>query len=368
LGDSEDINTDNNEVIREIFTGTVRNIILSTQESPIYIGVGNSTKLESYVSNLGNIDEGEVQIRAQITTQDYSAPIESYFTIGTIGITFELDVFHTINLAKNSSRLLGIDIVLPQDIPIDSTISILFEIQYIDGGIITKSQTVDLMVNHIRKFSIEYGHSSNSLIDDYGKLWINSTIESTVDETFTIEFKNPENWNLLCQSEIVNDSGITIQSPFTASIIRTSSVYCEVLNDGIILEDEIIISIIDANGNKLSQKSISYSFPKKTTDSQSISFKVIGGVSMLVLVMIAGLMLTINRFRNRELEDIDNKPINGPPISGPPITTQNITNNTSQDTTAETSPPLPENGLPQGWTMEQWKYYGQQYLEMTNRQ
>ena len=368
MGNSEDINTDNNEVIREIFTGTVRNIILSTQESPIYIGVGNSTKLESYVSNLGNIDEGEVQIRAQITTQDYSAPIESYFTIGTIGITFELDVFHTINLAKNSSRLLGMDIVLPQDIPIDSTISILFEIQYIDGGIITKSQTVDLMVNHIRKFSIEYGHSSNSLIDDYGKLWINSTIESTADETFTIEFKNPENWNLLCQSELVNDSGITIQSPFTASIIRTSSIYCEVLNDGMILEDEIIISIIDANGNKLSQKSISYSFPKKTTDSQSISFKVIGGVSMLVLIMIAGLILTINRFRHRELEDIDNKPINGPPISGPPITTQNITNNTSQDTTAETSPPLPENGLPQGWTMEQWKYYGQQYLEMTNRQ
>ena len=135
-----------------------------------------------------------------------------------------------------------------------------------------------------------------------------------------------------------------------------------------ILEDEIIISIIDTNGNKLSQKSISYSFPKKTTDSQSISFKVIGGVSMLVLIMIAGLILTINRFRHRELEDIDNKPINGPPISGPPITTQNIAHNTSQDITAETSPPLPENGLPQGWTMEQWKYYGQQYLEMTNRQ
>jgi hypothetical protein len=31
----------------------------------------------------------------------------------------------------------------------------------------------------------------------------------------------------------------------------------------------------------------------------------------------------------------------------------------SQDTT----PPLPDGGLPAGWTMEQWKHYGQQWLE-----
>ena len=110
--------------------------------------------------------------------------------------------------------------------------------------------------------------------------------------------------------------------------------------------------------------SISYSFPERTTESLSISYPLIGGIGMLVVIMIAGLMLTINRFRQREFDDIDNKPINGPPISGPPITTHN----TAQETTAQTSPPLPENGLPQGWTMEQWKYYGQQYLEMTNRQ
>ena len=28
------------------------------------------------------------------------------------------------------------------------------------------------------------------------------------------------------------------------------------------------------------------------------------------------------------------------------------------------SPPIPEEGLPAGWTEEQWLHYGQQYLEM----
>ncbi len=34
----------------------------------------------------------------------------------------------------------------------------------------------------------------------------------------------------------------------------------------------------------------------------------------------------------------------------------------SQPTTGE-APPLPESGLPDGWTMEQWKWYGDEYLE-----
>ena len=26
-------------------------------------------------------------------------------------------------------------------------------------------------------------------------------------------------------------------------------------------------------------------------------------------------------------------------------------------------PPIPEQGLPEGWTMEQWEYYGQEHLD-----
>ena len=27
------------------------------------------------------------------------------------------------------------------------------------------------------------------------------------------------------------------------------------------------------------------------------------------------------------------------------------------------SPPVPDEGLPDGWTMEQWEFYGQQWLD-----
>ena len=34
-----------------------------------------------------------------------------------------------------------------------------------------------------------------------------------------------------------------------------------------------------------------------------------------------------------------------------------------QATSNEQGPALPAEGLPQGWTMEQWTHYGQQYLD-----
>ena len=58
--------------------------------------------------------------------------------------------------------------------------------------------------------------------------------------------------------------------------------------------------------------------------------------------------------------------------SKPPYTPPQNLSQTQQEETVdfehpeEIHPPLPEGGLPSGWTMEQWKYYGEQYLERQN--
>ena len=43
-------------------------------------------------------------------------------------------------------------------------------------------------------------------------------------------------------------------------------------------------------------------------------------------------------------------------------------NQTNTDQSPTGYPPVPQEGLPQGWTLEQWQYYGQQYLDMNRRQ
>lgn len=106
-----------------------------------------------------------------------------------------------------------------------------------------------------------------------------------------------------------------------------------------------------------------------------------GGFAILVVLMVQLMRYSGSR-RNTE-DDIEKytPPLQEHAPSGPPISTQ-ISDDFSQDieveiekrvdsehprTNSERSngPPVPSSGLPEGWTMEQWSYYGQQYLDGT---
>ena len=70
--------------------------------------------------------------------------------------------------------------------------------------------------------------------------------------------------------------------------------------------------------------------------------------------------------------EIQNQTVtSGPPVStnGPPASQVNPEATVQQIQQADTEPQvqsgpeIPAEGLPNGWTMEQWQYYGQQYLD-----
>ena len=81
-----------------------------------------------------------------------------------------------------------------------------------------------------------------------------------------------------------------------------------------------------------------------------------------------------------EETEIIAKTNSGPPISGPPVSTFQDNNNAAitnnpvpnniiqqpTDAVAFSGPPIPDTGLPVGWTHEQWQYYGQKYLDKLN--
>jgi hypothetical protein len=69
--------------------------------------------------------------------------------------------------------------------------------------------------------------------------------------------------------------------------------------------------------------------------------------------------LTGDLFADRE-EKINQKRPEGPP---PQYLFQEALHQAPNGTNTHNGPPLPPNGLPEGWTMEQWEHYGQQWLE-----
>ena len=87
------------------------------------------------------------------------------------------------------------------------------------------------------------------------------------------------------------------------------------------------------------------------------------GVALFLLC--AGLVVLRRTDEENMLKDYDNTAHvnessfeNQDPLQVQPIDEQvTITNDVQQ------TPPLPATGLPQGWTMEQWEYYGQEHLD-----
>ena len=82
----------------------------------------------------------------------------------------------------------------------------------------------------------------------------------------------------------------------------------------------------------------------------------------LISIIIAGILLLIQKTRpsNKSVWEED-APVIEAPLSAPTF------DEFGQENPGET-PPIPEEGLPPGWTEEQWNYYGHQYLAMNETQ
>ncbi len=98
-------------------------------------------------------------------------------------------------------------------------------------------------------------------------------------------------------------------------------------------------------------------------DTGFSALEIIAGILILIIFLgggaLAGLYFS-GYFANRNSH-----------LSQAPQNTQNLNPNPNDkgeqvvdfENRAPEHPPLPEGGLPEGWTMEQWKYYGNQWLE-----
>ena len=102
--------------------------------------------------------------------------------------------------------------------------------------------------------------------------------------------------------------------------------------------------------------------------NSGLSVLMISGIMSLVLLLLISILLSINvtlrrKKQSRDVYDTYDKP------SVNPLLYQVV--NTSKKSSGAAPPPpplmakLPPGGLPDGWSMEQWHYYGEEYLRRT---
>lgn len=105
-------------------------------------------------------------------------------------------------------------------------------------------------------------------------------------------------------------------------------------------------------------------------DSESsntkMNYAIIAAFTGLIIVFIAAARLLFMRPPQEPHEWGTNPPLDvfdtPVPEYYPPETTQQVATLPQMEAVIQ-GPPLPATGLPEGWTMEQWHHYGQQYLD-----
>ena len=377
----DDIDIDDNDIELTLVTDIVRAIELSQTYNTVSTGIGNSTSIRFEIINFGNVDEQDLQILATLNSETYSGIITGYMTIGNTVIPYDFNQYHSISLDKNSSRTVRVDLIIPSDIDIGSIIIFDFSLLVDNEQDERLNHRTELTVNYVRNISVNLSHNT-PVMEDFGSLWVNVSTTSSSDEQYIAEFSTPENWQLICNSALVEDGVVSIEEKLVNSLNRQSATYCEVINLGEIYEGEIRVVLYDDDNVLISEDRVSITFVKPISESANFSSTIIAGgvIFTLLTAIIISLLVVKNRskFDDQEAEISSEQRISGPPISGPPtsnVVTEKavpvIMNSISQNNIQQSPtgyPPVPQEGLPQGWTLEQWQYYGQQYLDMNRRQ
>ena len=113
---------------------------------------------------------------------------------------------------------------------------------------------------------------------------------------------------------------------------------------GTSIEDRI--GCLDTDGDGWSDENDAY--PTDSTRSQALSVAntnvLILGIVLIISLIFTGLFVRKGRSKSEDVKSV--------------IPIENIAK-----TQVSTGPPIPEEGLPPGWTIEQWQYYGQDYLD-----
>jgi hypothetical protein len=275
---------------------------------------------------------------------------------------------------------------VPENIDIDTKIVVTFDVQSTNNsGLIFQSSQTLIEIDYRRSMEVQlYSYNEGEIDESIGaRAFVNLTSTSTMSEIFTLNLMMPQYWQAVCSGVILNPNGTIIEKAPGNIEEQFTSTSCEIYPLEGDDSGEVVFKVENSDGTLEWSESKTYLFKRNAEESFNLSTNMIAG-SIAGLLAVAIITILVLRTRNNEyLEDEMNEEkteestVSGPPISGPPASVQfdsspqPINNTTSSipgqySPVVNTGPAIPASGLPEGWTHEQWKYYGQKYLDRLN--
>ena len=372
-----DANPEDNAIEFVTTTGAVRVPSLSPGEQSSSAISGGTMFAEVILRNQGNALEDRLSVTASVSSSPPAPGLVVFFTVDggdrAVGSPVELMV------PPGSEQTLRIEVLLPEDTPLNTRFVMRFDFDGAvdeDGLPVAMVHEAMVMLNQRRTMEATMVKSSD-IITPHGTtslVWVNHTSTSTFTESYALTVSTVDGWQVTCDKRLVNATGTMYDLPPGHMTPQTKQHLCEVLRLDGPLTGQLTFTVSSTDGAMLSANTLTFEFESPPEDATLGTTALIGG-GVGLLVFIAALVFAFGRRRDEDeaKEFIADSLANA--TAGPPVSQSNSSPDTTDQTPLQPSvagpeplmagPPLPETGLPPGWTEEQWVYYGQQYLDGT---
>ena len=372
-----DLDMTDNSISFDSRTASIRKPQLIANLSETTASVGDIASVNITVKNIGNAADDHFIVMASVSTSPPNQNVMAFLNIG------ELEQANMLTMAAGQEMLISVDIHIPADMPLNTRIVVLFDVmagEDLESRPYELGHEILILVDKQRVMEAEMSLQTEQTFKTGipAPFWINVTSFSTQAEQYLITIEQPEQWQTVCQGILVNQTGQQLEHDAGHMNQEYTDMMCELHRLGGDLNGELRVTIETVDGELSWTDSRTFSFSIVESDRFEMNTEMIA--TSIAGVLFVAVILTILLRKRRLQADFENHqpmeasseqaPI-GPPVtsSGPPIssidttvTAQN-TISSEQREPAKIVPQLPVNGLPHGWTMEQWQHYGQQYID-----
>ena len=369
--DGEDIHPEDNQDSVDMITGSIHFPELNGSIMDIHALVGSTQQINASVMNIGNALESSMDVGFTLSTSPPTSDIVAFLTAGIGGPTSSTGETLTFPMNAGTTTLLFIDVVIGENVPLNTRIVVTLFVeggQDEEGNLIRIEHQNLIMVDQQRKINMAMSPVGNATIEDSTITWLNMTSLSTQTENIQYSFAYPDQWQVRCDETLItNDQTINASLPYIRNTESVKDIRCEIQRLGGPYTGDVTVSATNADSTIQFTDTQTYEFAKPAAE-ESFFAKNLNGPTMIAgaigIIILAAIILILRKQREEFVEE--EEIIAGPPISQPVVvdaSTMQPTQPSPEPEVQHAGPPLPEGGLPDGWSMEQWVHYGQQYLD-----
>ena len=372
-----DSNTADNSITHMMMTGSVRYPSYNSTSNEIHAMINSQVTLNGTITNIGNALESDMEIGFDVSASPPTDDIVSFLTAGVGGPTTIPNSPLTFPMSAGDTKLVIIDLIIGPNVPLNTRIVVT---TYVEGGLDEQENIIRIehqnliMVDEQRKVSLEISQLPATPIESETtgtEFWINLTSESTQTEDVSLSINHPQAWQVICNGNLFQPTeSMNISLQYSRGEVSEKQYICSIHRLEGPLNGELIVVMgtLDQTIYSSSTQKITYIATEEESDFMNLEMNtptIITGVIALVMVMLISLIV---RRKSIPFEEEENE-IQGPPITnGPPVSQTHTIHEQPIMEPEIISPTLPDSGLPDGWSMEQWEHYGQQYLDRLAKQ